>query len=200
MKRLRNKQLGIQRIILLVLGVMLTAAGITGLFLAYGSTSLSQELDPSSTLLNSHGFEFFDQHTREVRVGSLLVALLFVALSLWWLELQIPPRLRQDNLAYTTSDATVTPGTNVVTGDALARAFENDLERSPDVTRARAEFRLSDDLIRLRLDLHEGVDIHTLLTSTLAKAIERISLVSEMPRMPRVETDIRLVQMQRVLT
>ncbi len=200
MKRLRNKQLGIQRIILLVLGAMVSATGITGLFLAYGSTSLSQQLDPSSALLNGPGYEFFQQHAREVRVGSMLLALVLVALSIWWLELQIPPRLRQDNLSYTTSDPSVTPGTNVVTGDALARAFENNLEQSPDITRARAEFRLSDDVIRLRLDVHEGVDIHALLTNTLGKAIERISLVSEMPRMPRVQTDIRLVQTQRVLT
>jgi hypothetical protein len=135
-----------------------------------------------------------------VRVGSMLAALVLVALSIWWLELQIPPRLRQDNLLYTTSDASVTPGTNVVTGDALARAFENDLEQSPDITRARAEFRFSDDVIRLRLDVHEGVDVQTVLTDTLAKAIQRISVVSEMPRMPRVQTDIRLVQPQRVLT
>jgi hypothetical protein len=50
---------------------------------------------------------------------------------------------------------------------ALAHAFEQDLERSSHIRRARAELLPDEDLIRLRLDIDDDFSVDELVTTVI---------------------------------
>jgi hypothetical protein len=86
-----------------------------------------------------------------------------------------------------------TKGRNTVTGQAFAKAFEQDLERTLGVQHARAQFLLTENVIRLQLDVCESSPPQEIIAH-VRRAADRVTVVAEFQSVPRLETDIRLVK------
>jgi hypothetical protein len=193
MKRLRNRQLRLSRVLLVVVGLILLAASVAGLLLATGKVDQwSDALDAGRPLLNAHGDRFLADHRSLLQGIGVALALLAIVVGIWWLRHQIPPVRHQHDNEFANTDADHA-GSNVVQGGALAHAFEADLERARSVTRARAEFHPDEQRIRLRLDVDDDASIRDVLDSVVAPAVDRVTTVGELGARPTVDTDIRLV-------
>ncbi len=191
MKRLRNRQLRASRFVLAIIGLVLVTSSVLGLSLStnvvdrYGSW-----LDSDAPVLNRTAREFLDTHELWTRTAVVAAGLLLILIGTVWLRAQIPPTRHQEDNHFENPDTDLV-GSNVVTGRALARALETDLERSDLIGRARAEFRTDDNLLRLRLDIDETASIDEILDTVVHPAVDRITTVSELGTKPRLQIDLR---------
>jgi len=159
MKRLRNRQLRTSRILLVVVGTVLLALGSFGLLLATKAIDrLGKSINADSSLLNESGRRLLADDRLAFQLGAVAVALVLIAIGIFWLRNQIPPIRHQDDNEFENPDPDH-PGRNTVRGGALAQALEAHLELAEPVHRARAEFRTDADLIRLRLDVDETTPV-----------------------------------------
>ena len=198
MKRIRDRQLRTTRVFLVAIGVMLFGLAITAALLAAKLIgSIGDPLDAHTPLLNANGRRLLHEHELAFQLGAALVALLFIAVGIAWLRVQIPSPRRHDDVPLdigdTPGDARNIDGRNTIAGDALAEALEADLERSPLVARARAELRSGSDVVRLRLDVDEDASVDEILAAVVDPALARAVTVASLPNTPRVEADIRPV-------
>jgi hypothetical protein len=194
-KRERNRQLRVSRTLLTACGVLLLAAGVAGLLLATGLVDrFADGLDADSTMLDADGREWLRDHERTLQILGVVLGLIFIALGLWWLKEQLPPRQQQEDRNLETPEDQV-PGTTIVRGHALADALEQDLERSPIIERARATLRPSDDRLHLRLDVVESATAGD-VQAVIAPAVDRLVTVAELPVRPDLEVDLRLASPQ----
>jgi hypothetical protein len=203
MKRLRNRQLTIQRVVLIIFGVVMMGLAALGLLLSLGNATISSMWDPQTSVLNANADQFIADHTNAVRLAGMLGGITAVALSLYWLKLQLPPAHHQDDVSFVTTSqradtgeqpAETLLGVSVVTGNALARAFEEDLAATKEIRQARAELRLAENTIRLRLDVDQRASLQELMSGPARNALERLSRVGEFTKIPVLVTDIKLVE------
>ncbi len=186
-----DRRLRGHRAALVVVGVLLAAVAVAGLLLSTEAIGgIGDSLDADTAVLNDDGLTFVIDHRFVLQLVGFVVGVVLVWIGLSWLRHQIPRtrRHQQDNVFETPEH---TPGRNTVRGGALAMALEDDLERSRHIRRARAEFRTTDDLLRLRLDVDDDTDVATILRSSVDPAIDRITTVAELPRRPDVQIDLR---------
>ncbi|MDX6414079.1 MAG: hypothetical protein QOH23_1489 [Gaiellaceae bacterium] len=198
MKRIRDRQLRATRAFLVVVGAALFGLAIAAALLAAKVIeSIGDPLDAHTPLLNASGRRLLHEHELAFQLGAALAALLFIGVGFAWLLLQIPSRRRHDNVPVDIGDTAVDGhnigGRNTIAGDALAEAFEADLERSPLVARARAELRSGSDVVRIRLDVDEDAPVDEILATVVDPAIARIVTVADLQTRPRVQADIRPV-------
>jgi hypothetical protein len=196
MKRLRNRQLTIQRVVLVAVGIVVLGIAIVGFLLSFNIVKVSAMLDPDTTIINAASDRFIADHTMLLRVLAMAGGVVGVAVSFYWLRLQLPPARLQDDVTFKTI-ATTELGTSVVKGTALAHAFENDLLRGPEILQARAEMRLAENTIRLRLEVDQAASLEALINGPVQTALNRLSRVGEFP-MPSLQTDVKLVDQERV--
>ena len=170
MKRLRNRQLIRSRVLLFVVGVTLTAVGIVGLLLtADRVTQVTTWFDRRAPLLNSNLDQSLADHRLAYQLAALAVAVVCIVVGSWWLRSQIPPiRHHQDNEF--PNNAADVAGRNVVAGGALAAAMEADLERHPEIDRARVELRPDDKLIRIRVSTADTLPVPELAHAVIDPA------------------------------
>jgi hypothetical protein len=193
MKRIRNRQLRTSRILLVVVGSVLLALGTLGVLLATQAIDrLGEPIDAESSLLNDSGRRLLGDDRLAFQLGAVAVALMLIAIGIFWLKNQIPPIRHQDDNEFKNPDPDH-PGRNTVRGDALAHALEAHLELAEPVQRARAEFRTDADLVRLRLDVDETTPLDEILSGVVDPAIDRVTTVAELDQRPAVETDLRPV-------
>jgi hypothetical protein len=206
LKRLRNRQLTIQRVVLIVFGIVLLGAAVLGALLSLNVLTLSPIFDPETSVLNANSDRFIAAHTTLLRMGGMAGGLVAAALSLYWLKLQLPPAHHQDDVKYVTTTKSaehgqelidVVVGETLVEGKALAHAFESDLLRFPEIRQARAELRLAESTIRLRLDVDQSSSLPELLSGPVQTALERLTRVAEFATTPMLYTDVRLVEAVR---
>lgn len=194
MKRLRDTQLTVSRVLLTIVGLLLVALAVVAALLALGWVgSLGDPLDASTPLLNADGESLIDDNALWFQLGALAVGLLLLVVGIGWLMNQVPPLRAQHDDEVADPDARVA-GSNVVAGGALARALEGDLERADAVERARVEARTDDGELRIRLDLDERADLERVLADVVDPAVDRLTRVAELPNRPDVRTDVRLVE------
>jgi hypothetical protein len=193
MKRVRNRQLAISRTFLIVVGAVLVAgAVIAGLLATELVDRLGNALDADTALLNADGLRLLYVHRLAFQFLALGVGLLLIVAGIAWLRNQLPPHRRQEDHSVETQLADVA-GRNTVAGGALAHALENDLARTPQVERARAEFRGEEGIVRLRLDIDDHSSAEEIVGSIVEPAIDRVATVAELPGRPNVEIDLRPV-------
>ena len=191
MKRLRNRQVRASRIMLAATGLVLLALSSLARLLSTGAVDrYGSRLDSDTVVLNDDALRFFDAHRLGLQGIVFAGGVMAAALGVRWLLHQIPPIRHQEDNEFANPDSDL-PGSNTVAGGALAHALEADLERSDAVTRARAEFRTGDNVLRLRLDVDEKANVDTLLDAVVTPAIERITHVAELGAALVVQIDLR---------
>ncbi len=222
MKRLRNRQLRVSRVLLVLLGLVLIAIGATGLLLSTESVDrLADPLVPGTPVWNDAGQQLVRDHQLAWQVGVLTVAVLLILVGVSWLQQQIPPIRHHDDLDLPDAAATVpdsgtsnrsalfsgTPlfsddpvrdgspvrGTSTLAGGAAAAAFEEDLVSSRHVDRARAEFHDRGPL-RIRLDVADDVAVDEVLDEVVAPAVDRLVRVCGLESRPELVIDLRPVE------
>jgi hypothetical protein len=194
MKRIRNRQLAISRTFLIVVGaVLLAGAVIAGLLATEIVDRLGNALDAQTALLNADGLRLLYVHRLAFQFLALGIGVVLIVVGLVWLKNQIPPHRRQEDHSVETQVSDVA-GRNTVAGGALAHALENDLARSPQVERARAELRGEEGIVRLRLDIDDGSSADEVLGAVVEPAIDRVATVAELPTRPDVQIDLRPVR------
>jgi len=193
MKRIRNRQLTVSRVFLIVVGAVLLAGAVIAGLLATGATDhLGNALDADTALLNADGLRLLYVHRLAFQFLALGIGLLLIVVGLIWLRNQIPPHRHQEDHSVETQSSDLA-GRNTVAGGALARALENDLARHPQVERARAEFRGEEGVVRLRLDIDDDSSADEVVRTVVEPAIDRVTTVAELPARPNVQIDMRPV-------
>lgn len=191
MKRLRNRQLRASRGALAMTGLLLASSAVLGLLLSTNVIdSYGSWLDSDTPVLNRNARQFLNAHELWTRGVVVATGLLLIVIGTMWLRAQIPPIRHQENNHFENSDTDLA-GSNTVTGRALARALETDLERSDLIDRARAEFRTDDNLLRLRLDIDDTASIDEILDTVVNPAVDRITIVAELGTQPTLQIDLR---------
>lgn len=192
MKRLRSRQLRSSRVMLTVLGLMLTAVGAAGLTLSLDAVDrLADPLDADTPVWNDAGRSLVENHQLAWQLGAVGVGLLLVVIGLSWLARQIPPIRHHQDLELPKGGSSVA-GSSTLAGGAAADAFEEDLERSRWIERARVEFR-KDGPVRVRLDVVEDHPVDELLDEVVAPAFDRLVRVGGIDPRPDLAIDLRLV-------
>ena len=198
MKRLRDRQLTRSRVLLFVVGMALTVVGSVGLLLtADRVTQVTNWFDRRAPLLNSSLDQSLAEHRSTYQLIALAVAIVCIVVGAWWLRSQIPPiRHHQDNELPNAADVA---GRNVVAGGALAAAMEDDLERHPEIDRARIELRPDDKLIRIRVSTADTLAVPELVHTAIDPATQRVVTVGELTGDLEVLTDVRFLPEHRQL-
>jgi hypothetical protein len=196
-KRLRNRQLTRNRVLLFIVGAILVGVGIAGLLLTGDAvTRITDWADRTQPLLNADLDDAIADNELAFQLAALAIAIVCIGLGLWWLRSQIPPmRHHQDNVL--TNRAGEVEGRNIVGGRALASAMEDDLEHHPAVDQARVELRPEDQLIRIRVSAADAFPVDELARTVIGPATERAVRVGELPGDLEVLTDVRLVPESR---
>lgn len=198
MKRLRNRQLRVSRVLLVLLGLILIAVSATGLVLSTESVDrLADPLVPGTPVWNDAGQQLVRDHQLAWQVGILTVAVLLILVGVSWLQQQIPPIRHHDDLDLpeVTGPAPASSpvsGSNTLAGGAAAAAFEEDLASSRHVERARAEFHDRGPL-RIRLDVADDVAVDEVLDEVVAPAVDRLVRVCGLRTRPELVIDLRPV-------
>lgn len=193
MKRIRDHQLATSRALLVIVGLILLAGAVLAALLASKAIDrVGDSLDARTALLNAHGRRLLDDHQLTFQLAALVVGLLLLAVGVLWLRNQIPPHRHQEDTIFDNPDPDIV-GRNTIGSGALAHAFEQDLERSSHIRRARAELRPDDGLIRLRLDIDDQSSVDEIVTAVIGPAVERLVTVAEFWTRPQLETDLRPV-------
>lgn len=192
MKRLRSRQLRSSRVMLTVLGLVLIAIGVAGLVLSFDAIDrLADPLDADTAVWNDAGRALVEDNQRAWQLGVVGLGLLVVAIGLSWLARQIPPIRHHQDLELPEGDSGIA-GTSTLAGAAVAEAFEQDLERSSCIERARVEFR-RDGPVRVRLDVVEDHPVDELLDELVTPAFDRLVRVGGIDPRPDLAIDLRLV-------
>jgi hypothetical protein len=196
-KRLRNRQLTRNRVLLLIVGAILVGVGIAGLLLTSDTVDrITDWADRRQPLLNADLDDAIADNELAFQLAALAFAIVCILLGLWWLRSQIPPmRHHQDNVL--TNQVGEVEGRNIIGGRALASAMADDLEHHPAVEQARVELRPEDQLIRIRVSAADAFPIDELARTVIAPATERAVRVGELPGDLEVLTDVRLVPESR---
>lgn len=197
MKRRRNRQLAVQRVILAIIGAVVTATAVAGLLITSGTVDrLTDWVDGSGPLLNGSVDRSLESHSVWFQAGALAVGVVLVVLGAVWLRRQIPPLRHQQSHDVPNSSDKIA-GTNTVDGSALARALAADLERHPSIDRAVVEVRSDDNLVRLQVSAADTLALSELRSSVIGPAIERARTVGEFDQALTTQTDVRFVEPER---
>lgn len=198
MKRQRSRQLSRHRVTLVVVGLVLAAAGTLGALLSYGVIDrLTDWFVESEPLLNESLDDALRSDTVLFQASALAGGVILALIGLVWLFRLIPPRRRHQDHEFANS-ATVR-GRNIVRGGALAGAMEDDIESHSEVDRAVAEFLPDEQLIRLSISASDSMPLHRLDEEVIAPAVDRAVTVSEMEEKPEVLADVRFVEHRRTV-
>jgi hypothetical protein len=196
-KRLRNRQLTRNRVLLFIVGTILVGAGIVGLLLTSDTVdSISSWADRQEPLLNPDLDQRIADNQLAFQLAALAFAIICIVLGLWWLRSQIPPMRHHQNNVFPNHAGEV-EGRNIVGGRALASAMEDDIEHHPAVDHARVELRPEDQLVRVRVTAADAFPVDELARTVIGPATERAVRVGELPGDLEVLTDVRLVAESR---
>lgn len=192
MKRLRSRQLRASRLVLTVLGLALIAISGAGLVLSFGVVDrLADPLDAGTPVWNDVGRQLVVDQQLAWQLGVAGAGVLLVVIGLSWLAQQIPPTRHHQDLELAKGDSNIA-GSSTLAGSAVAAAFEEDLERSRCIERARVEFR-RDGPVRVRLDVVEDHPVDELLDEVVTPAFDRLVRVGGIDPRPDLVIDLRLV-------
>jgi hypothetical protein len=165
---------------------------IAGLLASKIADNLANALDADTALLSADGLRLLYVHRLAFQFLALGIGVLLIVVGLAWLKNQIPPHRRHEAHRVETQGSEVA-GRNTVAGGALAHALENDLARSPQLERARAEVRGDEGMVRLRLDVDDDSSADEIVRTVVEPAVDRITTVAELPARPSVQIDLRPV-------
>lgn len=174
----------VNRAVLIVLGLLLLAAGVFGLLLGLGVLGEFQAdrtvIDPAVNDVARTGWFW-----PVLGVAALLVA----AFSAWWLVVQA----RTDRLARVRLDDDRQTGRTVLDGNAITRAVQDEVADLAGVTRASAHLSGSSSTPRLhlRVTLDGRVDPGDVHRAVTGRVLPHLRQALELERLPtRIELDI----------
>ncbi len=185
------------RLLAILIGLLLLAAGGAGLALGFGALGSSYaQMAPEPPAIEQLALCPSQNGLIGLALAGLLA--LLVGLVLLRAELRVPGQPRMADLHYSLSSAElrVGHGRTVVRAGGLEHGIRESLQSLPAVVRAHAQLAGNSGRPNLLIDL--DMEAHTQLStlkSEMAQAIERFRLTSG--KKPSTEVQIRLVNARR---
>jgi hypothetical protein len=165
----------LNRFVLVLIGVLLLAAGGYGLARGFGAFGQNRAADPT---LPQGITDFAARNTEWFWPAVALAALVVAYLGLRWFGVQIPApeRVRQIDL---TKDST--RGTTRVRAAGVARALAADVDRQEGVSSARARFTSRDGRADLEVvaEVFDDADLEEVRRHIEGRALEKLRRVLE---------------------
>jgi hypothetical protein len=191
MKRLRDRQLQRSRVVLVLTAIVLGGLATLGLLLTTDTIDrMGDWIDADDAVVNDAAYRSLLDNDLVWQAATAALALVLIACGLALLALQIPPRRSQQDHRVVAQPGEIA-GADIVRGDALATALEDDIGSDERVDSVRAEVRPDDGLIRLRVTAMDDVPLRELQERVILPAVRRAAQVAEMDSEPHVETDVR---------
>jgi hypothetical protein len=174
----------INRLLLLLLGLVLLGGAIVGLIASYGGLGEAPQQD---VVLSESVREFFGRHGGWLWAVLALLALLIAYVGYRWLRSQLAttPRIREIDLTQSRPEGR-RGGVTVVDGVAASRALAEDIERAPGVLSSSARLIGEPDspVVVMTVEVDDAADVGAVRRRIEEQSLERLRSALEWEGVP----------------